>query len=423
LKNHRSITIVSLFSLIALFIFMAACDNNNNSSQPNRALSEHDFESNPSLRAKVGDLILYAFESSTEIESANKTGELGLDILPFKTNTGGNHTFCWEDIVQDSEHLLVVFDESGTEIVRENVNGNCQTKFLESGNYEVHMFNDDNTDGILPVFIRYERDETLLTKNSGFLNKLLRALSFIDGSTNSHAQTTQEENYSIFLDTGACPGCDLSGVDFEGISYSGDPSIIDLSGADLTGADWTSVTMWHATITDVSGEGIIIEYGSFDESFFSGSYFPNSTITNVDFLGVALRGVTFTDSFMQSNDFHFADLSPDDDGKVTIFDGADLSGSSFVNAYKVNEASFAGATMQNVDMSDLDLASAGMFIGANLDGANMSGVNLSGVTTLEVSFQNANFTNADLSDFTCIGCDFTGADFTGANTDGASGIE
>jgi uncharacterized protein YjbI with pentapeptide repeats len=412
--------------LLLCFFLVVSCDNNNSSNGQTRALSEKDFANDPDLKASVGDLSLYLLESSSSPESTKKTGELGFDILPISTKTGGDHTFCWEDIVNDSEHLAVIFDQDGAELVRENVNGNCQTIFLEPGDYEVQLFNDNKSEDVLPVFIQYRRDDEMLAKHSpsqSFLDKVLRTISFIDGSSESHAQTTQDSNFLIFVTTWSSPGCDLSGVDFSGIFYGADLSLIDLAGADLTGATMANVTMWNALITNVSAEGITMGPAAFNESFFSSSDFSNATITNVDFFGVTLRGVRFTNSFMQSNDFNFADLSPDDEGIATSFDSTDLSGSSFVNAFDVKEATFTGASMQNVDMSNLDLAAAGLFTGANLDGANLSGVSMSGVAMLEVSFQNANFTNADLSNFICVDCDFTGADFTGANTDGVGGIE
>ena len=424
--RSQTYAICMVLLLCSLLSFTSCHDNNNSSNGQTGSLSEKDFANNPSLRASVGDLVLYSLENSSSPESTNETGDLGFDILPIKTKSGGNHTFCWEDIVNDAEHLVVIFNQDGAELVRENVNGNCQTIFLEPGDYEVHLFNDGNSEYVLPVFIRYQRNDEMLAKSSPSLNildKILRAISFIDGSTKSHAQTTQDDNFQIFIDTWSCPGCDLSGVSFDGIEYSGDPSLINLAGADLTGASMVSVTMWNATLTDVSAEGTTVGPASFSESFFSGSDFSNSTITNCDFLGVALRGVKFTNSAMQSNDFGFADLSPDDDDQITDFDNAILDGSSFANAFNVKEASFTGASMQNVDLSNLDLSTAGLFTGATLDGANLSGVTMSGVVMLESSFQNANFTNADLSDFICIDCNFMGADFTGANLDGATGIE
>ncbi|TFG75924.1 MAG: pentapeptide repeat-containing protein [Thermodesulfobacteriales bacterium] len=345
--------------------------------------------------------------------------------MPISTKTGGDYTLCWEDIVNESEHLALILDQDGAELVRENVNGNCQTILLEPGDYEVQLFNDNKSEDVLPVFIQYRSDDEMLAKHSpsqSFLDKVLRTISFIDGSSESHAQTTQDNNFLIFITTWSCPGCDLSGVDFSEIFYGADLFLIDLAGADLTGATM-NVTMWNATITDVSGEGITMDGSDFAESFFSGSDFSNATITNVDFLGVGLRGVKFNNSAMQSNDFHGADMGPDDDDQITNFDNAILDGSSFVFAFNVKEACFTGASMQNVDLSNLDLATAGLFTGADLTSANLSGANLSGVAMLEVIFVNTDFTNADLSDFICLGCDFTGADFTGANTDGAEGIE
>lgn len=424
--RFQTYALVIAIIFCTLIAFTSCHDNNNSSNAQTRALSEKDFANDPGLRAGVGDLVLYNLENTSSPETVNETGDLGFDILPIETEVGGNHTFCWEDIVNDSEHLVVIFDQDGAELVRENVNGNCQTIFLEPGDYEMHLFNDDSSEYILPVFIRYQRDNEMLAKSSPsqtIFNKILRAISFIDGSSQSHAQTTQDDNFQIFIDTWSCPGCDLSGVSFDGIEYSGDPSLINLAGADLTGASMVSVTMWNATITDVSAEDTTVGPASFSESFFSGSDFSNSTITNCDFLGVALRGVKFTNSAMQSNDFGFADLSPDDDDQITDFDNAILDGSSFANAFNVKEASFTGASMQNVDLSNLDLSTAGLFTGTNLDGANLTGATMSGVVMLESSFQNANFTNADLSDFICIDCDFLGADFTGANLEGATGIE
>ena len=82
------------------------------------------------------------------------------------------------------------------------------------------------------------------------------------------SQASQPVDIEVFLETGSCPGCDLSGLILENVAagdndfssanlsdaslYGANLSQANLSGADLNGADLTRAFLTGADLSDVS---------------------------------------------------------------------------------------------------------------------------------------------------------------------------
>ena len=68
------------------------------------------------------------------------TGELGMDVIPYKYTETLSNTFCWEDEDQSAEHFITLVDGNGLEVLMIEANGDCVTEVIEEGDYEMRIW-------------------------------------------------------------------------------------------------------------------------------------------------------------------------------------------------------------------------------------------------------------------------------------------
>ena len=220
LLNQKAIPIVPLFIIIAIFIFITACDNNSTDSNT-AALTELDFAKNPDLFAKPDKGVVVAFlEPAGASEEVNLTGEIGFDVVPYKYKNPINNTFCFEDSNIDSNHYMTLIDSNDQEVLKVEANGDCVTELIEAGSYKMVLTHGGFNDRIDAIFIEpQESNEVFAQKfnNDGILNKLNRfisgLLSNLDLANSSHAQATSD---SITITNNSCTSCNLLFADLSG---------------------------------------------------------------------------------------------------------------------------------------------------------------------------------------------------------------
>lgn len=143
-----------------------------------------------------------------------------------------------------------------------------------------------------------------------------------------------------FVETGRCPGCDLSGADFANIARPATEAFhADLRGADLRGARL---------------EGTVL--------------------TGADFAGADLRGAALDTADLGDAIFRGADLS-NATGAFARFDGADFAGARMVGFDACYDQSFARASFRGADLQGAFLC-AGDWTDATLDGADFRAADL-----------------------------------------------
>ena len=265
-------------TILLLLIFSIACDNDGSDSafdfpETIRALSEHDFLNDENAFAVPEDGVILTHLEHPEAGHEADTGGQGMDIIPINYISDTNHTYCWEDENEDASHFMTLNDLEGNEILRVDVNGECITEFVESGEYEIHVHHDGNSEEVLPIFIRPDNlaeEETAQVSQTG------------------------EQNLQTLLSTKSCPGCDLQNMRIgtstmvvqEGISpdspgvsevlmVSNDLSDANLQGANLTGADlsgglYNGANFMYAILRDTNDDG-----ADFQNVNFTGAVWKN----------------------------------------------------------------------------------------------------------------------------------------------------
>ena len=264
--------------LIAAGLFMVSCDNNNN-DELIRVLIEDDFANDSLLSADPSSGVVVTFlEHPEDSSDENITGDPGVDIIPIRYEEPANHTFCWEDSNDQSEHFITFNRISGEEIFRVEANGDCITQFIEAGIYELQINHDGIIETTFPIFI--QNDSDLIQVENIAVNKLLSGfLEKIGFIQNAVAQSVSD-NFNTLINTNSCPGCNLTGV---GLSFK------DLSGADLNGANLSFSQMIETNLT-----GADLSDSNLNNADLTGANLTNADISGASTSNTTLTGATLT---------------------------------------------------------------------------------------------------------------------------------
>lgn len=249
-KDHQ---LAFAMILIVLIATIASCGGSDSASStpppPGKVLTESDFIANPTLQATPADTVAVFFlEPPTDTEQAYDT-QKGVDIIPYRYETGGTATFCWNDDNPDDVNAMVLRDSGGMELVRIMDNDECKMVNLAAGNYFMYLYHDERTGQTLTLFIRPD-----------------------NGTSSSPASVRYDKTaYNTLISTNSCPDCNLSGAKLAGANLAGanlsyanlqnakmkgaNLSEADLSNANLNDADLTDATLSRANLSDAQLNG------------------------------------------------------------------------------------------------------------------------------------------------------------------------
>lgn len=298
-------SILSIFLLLFIPIFMASCDNDNNTTQEGVARTENDFFNDPDHVANPEiDHVVMSLEHATSPAEDNLTGDLGNDVFTFRYDQTTSHKYCWEDPDVDAMHFMDLIDSGDNVILTVQANGDCVTEVIEAGDYIVRLHHDGREERIHPIFIVPQMDEVARANNvnnpKGILASagqlflgLIEKLD-IDIIQPTNAQTV-EANIDTVLLTGRCVGCNLAGADFSGSTLGP----VDLTNADLTNANMSHTSCSGALFINANLSGATLN--SF--SFLDGADFSGANLTGADFSTSDLNNTKFTGATLTNANF------------------------------------------------------------------------------------------------------------------------
>ncbi|MGI9554248.1 MAG: pentapeptide repeat-containing protein [Thermodesulfobacteriota bacterium] len=258
-----------ILTILFLSLFALACDNDDNdfpSDFPEtiRALSEHDFLNDETAFAVPEDGVILTHLEHPEAVHEADTGEQGMDIVPIKYTSDTTHTYCWEDENEDSSHFMTLNDLEGNELLRVDVNGDCVSQFVESGEYEIHLHHDGNSDQVHPIFLIPDNE----------VNEEVAQVS-----------QTVDQNLQTLLSTNACPGCDLEGATIgftsNTVTTSGG---INPDAPPITTTTIQKHNLSNANLVGANLRGANLRYGN-----FTGADFTNAVLRNINTGSVILE--------------------------------------------------------------------------------------------------------------------------------------
>ena len=236
--------------------------------------TENDFVSNPDIFAIPGeDLVAVFLESLDCMILTTDTGEKGYDVIPYRYTERTEQTFCWQDADKTATHYMTLIDALGNEVVRAKANGDCVTKEIEAGDYDMFLYHGNASGKNVAVFIVPEGGRSLL----------------------STAPEETLESVSSIVQTDKCAGCNLSGANF----FDADLREVDLNGAilddailadsSLVGANLAGASLRNADLTKANLEG-----ANLSGADLTGAILINARLKNADLAGANLEGADLT---------------------------------------------------------------------------------------------------------------------------------
>lgn len=308
---------VLLFGFISLGA-IGGCSNNGGDNNNTQALTENDFSEDSSISAKAdGGVVVNFLEPPGSAKPESDTGEVGIDVIPYRYNKTTENTFCWEDDDLSAAHFMTLVDSGEEEVLMLEVNRDCVTQVIERGNYEMRLHHDGMSEDTLAIFIQPILEEQLARNSDskqGIIKTVKRifeeTLHNIGISTEARAQTLAQ-NVQTLLKTNSCVNCDLEQA--------------ELSKANLTG-------------TNLSGANVA--FANLSQANLFGANLSNSNLTNSNMTGVNLDGANLFMAVMETTNLTGANLG-----------GANLKQANLLFAFLTGanlvEANLSGATWCN----------------------------------------------------------------------------
>lgn len=264
--------------LLITGLFLVSCDNNHGNGSI-QALTEDEIANDLILSADPsGGVVVTFLEHPEDPGNENQTGDAGVDIIPIRYDEAANHTFCWDDPNEQSEHFLSFSRINGEEIFKVEANGDCVTQLIEPGIYDLIFNHDGIIETTFPLFIQ-SGDDGLLADNFSrtmFLSGLMEKIAF----TQNAAAQSVSDNFITLINTNSCMGCNLAGV---GLSFK------DLTGADLNGAN--------------------LSFSQMIETNLTGADLSDSNLNNADLSGANLTSADLSGASTSSTNLSGADLT------------------------------------------------------------------------------------------------------------------
>ncbi|MGB3363277.1 MAG: pentapeptide repeat-containing protein [Thermodesulfobacteriota bacterium] len=361
------------FVLLLSFVLLGAiggCSNDGSSGNNTKVLTENDFSEDASLSAEADEGIVVDFLEPPTIEKPERdTGEVGIDIIPYKYEQTISNTFCWEDEDQGAEHFMTLVNSEGTEVLMVEVNGECATALIEEGDYEMQIHHDGKSEDSLAIFIQSAEDlEQLEARNTNSNNEILKTAKSIISETLSNIGIIKEARAQVpgsdietLLTTGNCSGCRLFRA--------------NLAGADLTGTNLEEANLFSSLLTEAKLINANLAGAKLGNADMTGADLTEANLTSASLLTTNLTGANLT----------FANLATAD-MTASKLPGANLTGANLNTARLVRanliEATLTRADLTNANLFNADLARAGL-LNAILTGADLGNANLVGATWID----------------------------------------
>jgi|GEM_PF-392799 len=281
-KSELTLLLSIIFIFGVFFTFTKLVRSS--SDQSAGVLTESDFARDSQLSAfPEGGIVATFLEPPSAVDEENDTGAIGLDIIPYKYSDAIEQTFCWDDDNESSEHTMTLFNSEGGEIFTIDSKGDCVTRTIGEGDYEMHIRHDGKSDKRIAVFIVPEANKSLLTTAS---DEALR-------------------NVTSVLNANKCIGCDLSDV--------------NLNNADLSDVDLSNAILDNAILVDADLSGANL----------SGASLRNADLSRANLRGANLSGADLTNAILINADLTEADLT------LANLENADTTGTEFSSAQMI----------------------------------------------------------------------------------------
>ena len=303
----KSVVFITFLCILSLSLIGGCSDSGGgNDSQ---VLTENDFANDPSLQVDPDKQIIVDFLESPDSDTPqNDTGPVGIDEILITYPQTETRTFCWEDDNSEAMDYMVLFDSQEEEVLRVDVNGDCVTDTIESGDYVMELHHDQSMGDPRPIFIIPDLDQNQQAMKTdglfnGFKVVVAKILTGIQNtiSKNARAQTVQQ-NITTLLRTNSCVECDLRDAIMGGANFSG----ADLRGADLSGARLAVCNLTGADLSGADLRGADLQFAVLEDAILRGADLRKAVLWYAQFFFADLTGANLISADLRYADFQKA---------------------------------------------------------------------------------------------------------------------
>jgi uncharacterized protein YjbI with pentapeptide repeats len=334
-----------------LVSLLAACGGGSAPAAP-RALSEHDFAADPSLRLAIGSVGVTALEPKDAASAtSDDTGAPGTDEIPLRIAETTSVTYAMNAADNTIERVRLIKLDGNKEVFVLTAAQPRATVTLEPGDYQLILhsgYTVAEAKGVPHrVVFLHNGTATPAKVNASLEPKNVAADVWYNTVIGS-------------FDLNNCFQCYMIGSDLHGY-------VVDK-------ANLNSATIDDSNLKGVSLKSADLSSANMSESNLNGADLTQAEITNASLQYALLNGANMTATNLRGSSLFKADLSE------AVLTRARLQ-KAYMRSSILIAANLTGADLTGADLTNANLTSA------NLTGANLTGANISG----------ANFTGADLS--------------------------
>ena len=284
--------------LALLLSLLAGCGGGSDPVIP-KALTEHDFAADPSLRLDAGSVGVTFLESKGAAPATSgDTGLTGTDEFPLRIAEQTTFTYSIDTADKTVELVKMIRLAGNEEVFAINAARSRATVTLEPGDYKLIVYSsytvaEANGETHRAVFLH---DSTLApapvqaAMNTGVPRKSVLAVD-----------TAKQ----ILISTGRCIGCDLTSANLYGAYLPN----ANLANANLTKADLSSANMTKADLTNANLYGGYLRNANLDSANLINASLAWANLTNAILTNANLTNANLDSAHLGSANMTKADLT------------------------------------------------------------------------------------------------------------------
>ena len=326
--------------LALLLSLLAGCGGGSDPVVP-KALTEHDFAADPSLRLEAGSVgVTFLEPKDAAPATSGDTGLTGTDEFPLRIAEQTTFTYAIDPADNTIAMVKLIRLTGNQEVFVINATQPRATVTLEPGAYKLVVYS-----GYMVAEANGETHRAVFLQDN--TSRPAPAQAAINASVPRKSALATATPTSILLSTKMCIGCDLTSANLYGAKLTNanltnaDLTWAYLRGANLVNANLVNANLANANLTYADLTKTNLTKANLANAILANAFLPNTNLTNANLYKVDLTGANLDRANLDSANLTNANLT-----------NAFLYGANLTNANLTN------ANLTNADLYKVDLTGA-----------------------------------------------------------------